>query len=188
MVFDPRSRFHLGGTIHSTPPRPDFRTLFERELAYVLSALRRLGVASADLEDEAHNVFVAVLKRLHTYDPTRPLKPWLFGFAFRVASEYRRKTGRAVPLEEPQSVVDGAVRPDAGYESARKRWMVQTVLEEIELDRRAVFVLHDIDGFTGDEIARTLEIPLGTVYSRLRLAREDFAAKIRRLAARGRLE
>jgi len=188
MVFGPRSRLHFGGTIHSTPPRPDFRTLFERELAYVLSALRRLGVASADLEDEAHNVFVAVLKRLHTYDPTRPIKPWLFGFAFRVASEYRRKRGRALPLEEPQSVVDAAVRPDAGYEDARKRSMVQTVLEEIELDRRAVFVLHDIDGFTGDEIARTLEIPLGTVYSRLRLAREDFAAKIRRLAARGRLE
>lgn len=154
----------------------------------MLSALRRLGVGPADLEDEAHNVFVAVLKRLHTYDPARPLRPWLFGFAFRDASEYRRKRGRALPLEEPQEVVDSAVRPDAGYESARKRWMVQAVLEEIELDRRAVFVLHDIDGFTGDEIARALEIPLGTVYSRLRLAREDFAAKIRRLAARGRLE
>ena len=150
--------------------------------------MRRLGVASADLEDEAHNVFVAVLKRLQSYDPSRPLKPWLFGFAFRVASEYRRKSGRVEQLEEPQRVVDSAVRPDAGYDIARKRWMVQTVLEEIELDRRAVFVLHDIDGFTGDEIARTLEIPLGTVYSRLRLAREDFAAKIRRLAARGRLE
>jgi RNA polymerase sigma-70 factor (ECF subfamily) len=154
----------------------------------MLATLRRLGVAPADLEDMAHDVFVAVLKRLDTYDPARPLKPWLFGFAFRVASQYRRKAWRVEPLEEPQRIVDDHARPDARYETARKQRMVQMVLEEIELDRRAVFVLHDIDGFTGEEIARTLELPLGTVYSRLRLAREDFAAKIRRLAARGRLE
>ena len=70
----------------------------------------------------------------------------------------------------------------------RKRRLVQIALDEIELDRRAVFVLHDIDGFTGEEVARTLAIPLGTVYSRLRLAREDFSAKMRRLQAKRVLE
>lgn len=145
-------------------------------------------MARDDAEDMAHDVFVAVLKQLDAYDPARPIKPWLFGFAFRVASQYRRKARRTEPLEEPERLVDGAARPDAQYETARKRRMVQTVLDEIDLDRRAVFVLHDIDSCTGEEIARTLEIPLGTVYTRLRLAREDFAAKMRRLQARGSLE
>jgi RNA polymerase sigma-70 factor, ECF subfamily len=150
--------------------------------------LRRLGVARGDAEDMAHEVFVAVLKQYDVYDPTRPIKPWLFGFAFRIASQYRKKARRVEPLAEPERLVDGAQRPDAAYETARKRRMVELALEEIELDRRAVFVMHDIDGSTGEDIARALEIPLGTVYSRLRLAREDFAAKMRRLAAGGRLE
>lgn len=157
-------------------------------MGYVLETLRRLGVARADVEDIAHDVFLAVLKQLDTYDPSRPVKPWLFGFAFRVASQYRRKARRLEPLESPERIVDTAERPDAQVEKARKRQMVQLVLDEIEMDRRAVFVLHDIDGFTGEEIARTLTIPLGTVYSRLRLAREDFAAKMKRLQARGMLE
>jgi RNA polymerase sigma-70 factor (ECF subfamily) len=171
----------------AVPTRPDFRTIFERELGYVLATLRRLGVARADVEDMAHDVFVAVLKQFDSYDPSRPVKPWLFGFAFRVASHYRRKTRRVVALEAPERLVDSGERPDAHVETTRKREMVQMVLEEIELDRRAVFVLHDIDECTGEEIARTLEIPLGTVYSRLRLAREDFAAKMKRLEARGML-
>lgn len=175
-------------TIEPVPPRPDFRTLFERELGYVLETLRRLGVARADVEDMAHEVFVAVLKQLDAYDPARPMKPWLFGFAFRIASQYKRKARRTEVLGEPEKVVDGAARPDARYEKERKRRMVQAALDELELDRRAVFVMHDIDDCTGEEIARTLEIPLGTVYSRLRLAREDFAGKMRRLQAKGMLE
>jgi RNA polymerase sigma-70 factor, ECF subfamily len=175
-------------TIDAEPARPDFRTLFERELGYVLETLRRLGVARADVEDMAHDVFVAVLKQLDVYDPSRPIKPWLFGFAFRIASQYRRKARRVEALESPDRIVDAGLGPDAEVEVARKRRMVQRALDEIELDRAAVFVLHDIDGCTGEEIARTLEIPLGTVYTRLRLAREDFAAKMRRLQAGGRLE
>jgi RNA polymerase sigma-70 factor, ECF subfamily len=157
-------------------------------VGYVLETLRRLGVARADVEDIAHDVFLAVLKQLDTYDPSRPVKPWLFGFAFRVASQYRRKARRLEPLESPETIIDTAERPDAQVETSRKRRMVQLALEEIELDRRAVFVLHDIDGFTGEEIARSLAIPLGTVYSRLRLARDDFASKMKRLQARGMLE
>lgn len=175
-------------TIEPVLSSTDFRALFERELGYVLETLRRLGVARPDVEDMAHEVFVAVLKQFDAYDRSRPLKPWLFGFAFRVASQYKRKARRTEALEEPEKIVDAARGPDARYESARKRRMVQLALDEIDLDRRAVFVMHDIDECTGEEIARTLEIPIGTVYTRLRLAREDFAAKMKRLKARGMLE
>ena len=177
-----------GCLVESALPRPDFRTLFEREVGYVLQTLRRLGVARADLEDMAHEVFLAVLGQLDVYDPSRPVRPWLFGFAFRIASHYRRKARRVNHLETADAFVDGGEAPDALLERERKRRLVQAALDEIDLDRRAVFVLHDIDGFTGEEVARTLKIPLGTVYSRLRLAREEFSAKMRRLQARKVLE
>ncbi len=82
------------------------------------------------------------------------------------------------------SLIDGSDAPDALLEKERRRRLVLAALDEIELSRRAVFVLHELDGFTCEEIARTLEIPIGTTYSRLRLARQDFTATMNRLQAR----
>ena len=166
------------------PPTLDFRTIFELEVGYVMRTLRRLSVAAADVEDLAHDVFLAVHQQLHCYDSSRPLRPWLFGFAFRIASHYRRKAGRETALDHVDGVSDGSEGPDALLEKERRRRLVLAALDEIELSRRAVFVLHELDGCTCEEIARTLEIPIGTTYSRLRLARQDFTATMNRLQAR----
>lgn len=162
----------------------DFRTLFELESPYVLRTLRRLGVTERDVEDVAHEVFVAVHRELENYDRARPIRPWLFAFCFRFASQHRRKGRRETVRDLADEVVDPAEGPDALLDRERKRRLVLSVLDEIELDRRAVFILHEIDGFTCEAIAQSLEIPLGTVYSRLRLARQDFTAKMRRLQAK----
>jgi RNA polymerase sigma-70 factor (ECF subfamily) len=166
----------------------DFRTLFELESGYVLRTLRRLGVAPRDVEDMAHEVFVVVHRELDRYDRLRPIRPWLFAFCFRVASHYRRKAQRETVRDTAEEAVDEADGPDALLDRARKRRLVLLALGEIELERRAVFVLHELDGVTCDAIAQSLGIPLGTVYSRLRLARQDFAAKMRRLSAMKELE
>jgi RNA polymerase sigma-70 factor (ECF subfamily) len=168
--------------------RLDFRTIFELEVGYVMRTLRRLGVAPADLEDLAHDVFLAVHQRLDSYDPARALRPWLFGFAFRVASHYRRKAGRETALDHVERVVDAADGPDALLEKEARRKLVLAGLDAIELSRRAVFVLHELDGVTCEEIARTLAIPVGTAYSRLRLARQDFSAAMNRLRAQRVIE
>jgi RNA polymerase sigma-70 factor (ECF subfamily) len=168
--------------------RLDFRTIFELEVGYVMRTLRRLGVAPADLEDLAHDVFLAVHQRLDSYDPARALRPWLFGFAFRVASHYRRKAGRETALDHVERVVDAADGPDAVLEKEARRKLVLAGLDAIELSRRAVFVLHELDGVTCEEIARTLAIPVGTAYSRLRLARQDFSAAMNRLRAQRVIE
>jgi RNA polymerase sigma-70 factor, ECF subfamily len=178
------------GVAASGAPRAtlDFRTIFELEVGYVMRTLRRLGVAPADLEDLAHDVFLAVHQRLDSYDPARALRPWLFGFAFRVASHYRRKAGREAPLDHVERVVDATDGPEALLEKEVRRKLVLAGLDSIELSRRAVFVLHELDGVTCDEIARTLEIPVGTAYSRLRLARQDFTAAMNRLRAKRVIE
>jgi RNA polymerase sigma-70 factor, ECF subfamily len=166
----------------------DFRTIFELEIGYVMRTLRRLGVAPADVEDLAHDVFLAVHQKLNSYDPARALRPWLFGFAFRVASHYRRKAGRETALDQVERVADATDGPDALLEKEARRQLVLAGLAAIELSRRAVFVLHELDGVTCDEIARTLEIPIGTTYSRLRLARQDFSAAMNRLRAQRAIE
>ena len=164
-------------------PRLDFRTLFELEASYVMRSLRRLGVAPADLEDMAHEVFLAVHGQLDKFDTARPLRPWLFAFVFRIASHYRRRDRREPRGSEDIDPADDRDLADVALEKDEKKRLVLDALGTIELERRAVFILHELDGTTCQEIAKTLGIPIGTVYSRLRLARDDFGSAARRLQA-----
>jgi RNA polymerase sigma-70 factor (ECF subfamily) len=164
-------------------PPPGFRALFEREMSYVLRSLRRLGVPQADVEDMGHEVFLAVHHQLATYDPARPIRPWLFAFVFRIASHYRRKARHETELQPAHEPHDDRDLADVALEKEAKRQLVLEALDGIELHRRAVFILHELDGVAFPEIAASLGIPIGTAYSRLRLAREDFAKTARRLVA-----
>jgi len=168
------------------PEAPGFRALFEAELTYVIGTLRRLGVREADLEDLAHEVFVAVHGALATYDRARPLRPWLFGIAFRIASDYRRKArfSRESPRAEADDRADAAPLADERLADEQARRIVIEALDHLDLDRRAVLVMHDIDGCPIPEIARTLSIPLNTAYSRLRLGREQLKAAVKRVRLR----
>ncbi len=168
------------------PEAPAFRAVFEAEFSYVWSTLCRLGVRAADLEDVTHEVFVAVHRALPGYDPTRPIRPWLFGIAFRVASDYRREArhAREVLRGEPADLADAAPAADERMAAEEARRVVIEALDAVDMTRRAVLVLHDIDGCPMPEIAHALSIPLNTAYSRLRLGRADLKAAVQRVRLR----
>lgn len=184
---DPVCEDAAGAAAALVPPAPlDFRALYDAQLAYVWHTLRRLGVQRRDLDDVCHDVFVVVFRHLGDYDRRRPLKPWLFGIAYRVASDYRRsaRVRREVPAPA-RELASPALPADEEVARRQGRALVAQALETLDLDRRAVFVMHDIDGHAMPEIAAALGIPLNTAYSRLRLARADFAVAVRRAQARG---
>jgi RNA polymerase sigma-70 factor (ECF subfamily) len=161
---------------------PTFRGLFQAEFGYVWNTLRHLGVQPRDLEDLTHDVFLAVHCRLGGYDPTRPVRPWLFGIAFRVASHYRQLARhRREVLGDAIDAPDAAAAVDEQLATHQARRLVLAGLDALDLERRAVLVMHDLDGHAMPEVAATLAIPLNTAYSRLRLAREQFAVAVRRL-------
>ena len=166
-------------------PRPDFRSIFDREFSYVWTSLRRLGVALRDLEDVTHDVFVEVFRNFHRYDPTRPVRPWLFAFAFRFASDYRRLVRHRVEIYEDPVGTSAEPAADDVIASRELRALIAKALDAVDLVRRGVFILHEIDGEPMAEIAETLGIPLNTAYSRLRVAREEFTTTFR-LLQRGR--
>lgn len=163
------------------PQGPRFSDIFQAELDYVWNSLRRLGIPDRDLEDLTHDVFFRVYERLADYDPARPLRPWLFGFSFRVASDYRRRFSNrreflgadAEPVDPAPNALDHLVQAEA-------IGLAQRALDSLDIERRAIFILHEIDGCAMPEIARVLTIPVNTAYSRLRLAREQFQTAVRR--------
>ena len=162
----------------------DFRAIYEAQFDYVWHTLRRLGTHDRDIEDLTHDVFVAFYRS--SFDSARPVKPWLFGIAFRVASDYRRRAQHRneIPEDHPRDHADGSPAADEQVATQERRRLVAGALEALNGDRRAVFVMHEIDGLSMPEIAAVLGAPLNTLYSRLRLAREQFAVAVRRASRR----
>jgi RNA polymerase sigma-70 factor (ECF subfamily) len=153
---------------------------FQRELDYVYRTLRRLGAPTSEVDDLAQEIFLALQRCWSEYDPTRPLRPYLFGIAFRIVAANQRKRRREVAfgVVEPG---DGGPSPDEALQNKQLRAMVLAALDRIPLLRRAVLVMHDLDDIPVRQVASVLSIPLFTVYSRLRKARREFEAALRRL-------
>ena len=161
--------------------------VYEREFDYLRRTLQRLGAAPSDLEDLAHEVFLVLHRRWSDFDASLPLRPWLFGIAFRVALAHRKRANREVlrSWEACLEIEDLGPRPDEAAELRQNRALVLAALECVPLPRRAVLVMHDLDDASMRDIAAALSIPLFTAYSRLRKARRELAQALRLTMERG---
>jgi RNA polymerase sigma-70 factor (ECF subfamily) len=169
-------------------PRDDarLRGLFDAHYDFVWRSLRRLGVSSEAVDDAAQEVFLVLSRKLDDV-PVGKEKAFLFGTALRVASDARRaRVRRRVVADEPtvEGAPDLAHAQDEELDRARARALIERVLDEMDLDLRAVFVLYELEEMTMAEIAACLDLAPGTVASRLRRAREDWQARVARLRAR----
>lgn len=162
------------------PKPPDFAEAYDAEFEGVWLYLRRLGVPAADVEDAVHDVFVVAHRRYGTYDSSRPLRPWLLGIAFRIAAQWRRQRRHEVDVDEPgRELADSAQGPEDAFEDHETKSHLHAALSQIDLQQRAVVVMHDLHGIPVPQIAEELAVPLNTVYSRLRLGRAKVAALLR---------
>lgn len=154
-------------------------SIYDNHAQFVWLTLQRMGIWPSDLEDACQDVFIVVHRRLHTYDREAKLTAWLFGICLKVAAAYRRRAHRSkeqLTNEEPAGVEHEGQSPEARAAANQFRQRMQTWLDRLDLEHRAVFVMFEIDGMPCDEIAGQLGIPVGTVYSRLHHARRDLVA------------
>lgn len=163
-----------------------FRALVDEHFEFVWRSVRRLGVPMADADDAAQEVFVVAARKLGSIEADRE-KAFLFGTAVRVAST-RRRTRRRHPEDPAETldarVLDGDASPEERVELGQARALLQGILDGMSDDQRTVFVLAELEETSVREIAVLLALPLGTVSSRLRAARESFATEVKRLSAR----
>lgn len=169
-------------------PRDSYRALFCEHFRFVCASLRRLGVRTSDVEDAAQEVFVIVHRRQNDIDPSRSLRPWLFGICLNVARALHRKSRRRKEsgAEVSPDLRDRGPLPDEQLALLEDHSLLIEALDSLDFDRGAVFVMHTLSECTAAEIAETLSLPINTVYPRLRIAREEFDRAIHRLRlARG---
>jgi RNA polymerase sigma-70 factor (ECF subfamily) len=166
-----------------------FRGLYDAHVPFVWRVLRRLGVPEAEADDRTQEVFVVAYRRFAEFEERgHGPRPWLFQIALRVASGARRQRRRHPDQDLAGSVALEQQAVDAPQIAALERQealaRLDGALAVLPLGRRAVFVLHEIEELTAPEVADILSIPLNTVYSRLRVAREEVEQAIAQGEAR----
>lgn len=167
---------YVGGRPGARPPAEEerLRSALQEHFRLVWRLLRRLGVAEGYAEDAAQQVFLTFAARLEEVAPGAE-RAFLIGLCPGVAANARRRS------ERDPTTPDGLEPPDANGLTPeelllmkQRRATLDRALLSLPLEQRTVFVLFELEGFTLPEIARTLEVPLGTATSRLRRARLAF--------------
>jgi RNA polymerase sigma-70 factor (ECF subfamily) len=156
---------------------PSFEELYDLHVDFVWRSLRSLGVREHALEDAVQDVFLVVHRRLAEFEHRSTFRTWIFGVAMRVAHDHRRREARKGGLSPLDvEIADRAPSPDERAAQAEALREVAELLEALDPEKRAIFVLAELEQWTAPEIAEALSINLNTVYSRIRAARRDFEA------------
>jgi RNA polymerase sigma-70 factor (ECF subfamily) len=158
------------------PVPPKFEDVYRAHFRFVWRTLAMFSVRDADLMDVTQNVFIVVHRQLPGFEGRARLKTWLFAICRQIARDYRQSAPvrREVVVDFDEFAL-GSTRSEALLEHVDRRTLsrlLYSTIEKLPEEKREVFLLFALEEMSGQEIASLLEIPLGTVRSRLRVARE----------------
>lgn len=158
-------------------PAAALETIYRRHQGLVRWVLRSRGVSEVALDDHVHDVFLAILRRLHERDPAVPMRTWVAGVARNVSFSHRRtaarQRSRALRLVPP----DDPPRPDEVLER-REAWRaLSEFLDDLGPEQREVFVMVEVTGMRVSELAESTGLPANTLHSRLKVARTRFSER-----------
>jgi RNA polymerase sigma-70 factor (ECF subfamily) len=169
---------------------PTLRDVYDEHFQFVWRSLRRLGVAEQDAKDVVQDVFIIVQRKLPEFRGESKLTTWLFGICMRVARDRRRLAHVRREVATGDDLGERLADEDVTgmLERRQAAAILERILDDMPLEQRAVFTLFELEEKRCEEIAELLQIPIGTVYSRLRLARGVFQRGIQRREARERFQ
>lgn len=175
----------------SAEVRLTFAQVHEAHFSFVWRSARRMGAPEEIVDDVVQEVFVVVHRSLARFAGRSSAKTWLFGIVLNVVRSHRRRLRIKHPhtlgphrLADPDALTHDGPAPDECASRAESLRLLERLLDELDDDRRAVFVLAELEEMSAPDIADALSLPVNTVYSRLRLARQDFAQAAARHRAR----
>lgn len=180
-----------GQGARAAEPRPTFAEIYESCFSFVWRATVQLGTPRASVDDLVQEIFMIAFRRQDEFEGRSSLKTWLYGIVFNVVRAHRRelrnKHPQALEAEappDPELVADVGPGPDERAARREAGLFLERFLDDLDDDRRDVFVLAELEQLSAPQIAAVVDAPLNTVYSRLRLARAEFSKAVARHRAR----
>lgn len=167
------------------PSSQDWDRFYEENWSWIFRLIERLGDAGIDPEDAAQDVFMIILKKLPGFEGRSSLKTWIYRITLNVISEHRKRAQRSARLKRALSMlgIDRSPPPARRLEAQSELAQLQAVLFGMSPKRRQIFVLCEIEALSHEEVSEVLNIPRGTVRSRLHHARHDFFTRLKRCAS-----
>ncbi len=167
----------------------DFDESYRKHVGFVWRTLRGMGVPPDAVEDATHEVFVVVHRRWADWDRRSRMTTWLYGIARGVARNVMRGRRRAdaklqAVRSAPASDSGTFVDPSRRVDRAEAAQLLEAFLGELDVDKRRVFVLCEVEGMSAADAARCLKENANTVATRLRRARKQFESFVEELNAR----
>lgn len=167
-------------------PAHDFHAIYDAWFDEIARWVRAMGGPDADREDLVQDVFIVVHRRLHAFDGEN-LAGWLYRIASHRVRDFLRLRWvqsfmrRGTPLADlGERLPSTAPTPAALLEDKEKRVLIERLLSKLGAPQRAAFVLFEIEGYSGEEIARLQRVPLNTVWARIQRARKTLKAQLAR--------
>jgi RNA polymerase sigma-70 factor, ECF subfamily len=164
--------------IEPLPQGMVFADVYAAHFHFVWRCLQGLGVPREQLDDAVQETFMVVHRRMSELTSELAIRPWIYGILRYVVNNQRRGVVRRLRANARLEVEP--IAPQAGpfeaLQANQARQLLLNFLLTLEVKRREVFYLVDVEDVPIPEVASTLRIPLNTAYSRLRRAREDFTA------------
>jgi RNA polymerase sigma-70 factor, ECF subfamily len=161
---------------------PNAHDVAEQGARFLPQTLRYLGVPNDLLLDAVQDVFLIALRRLEGFEARSSLRTWLYGICVNVAHEYRRRARKGI-YESPVDAlpeVAAAASQETELERAEWRRLLSGLLDELDENQRAVFVLYEIEELSMREVADALACPLQTAYFRHKSAKKRVLKAFRR--------
>jgi len=167
-------------------PALSFDDVYHAHFPFVWRSARRLGLRDASLDDAVQEVFVVVHRRLADFEGRSSLKTWLFGITLRVVRDHQRSARRrdTGPEVEPDTLRATGSGPAEHAEKAEAVRLLHALLDELDDEKREVFVMAELEQMPMPEIAVALGLNVNTSHARLRAARQDFEQALARHRAR----
>lgn len=174
-----------------SPALPSFEELYADHADFIWRSARRLGVTEGAVEDVVQEVFLVAHRRLRDFEPGTALKAWLWRILTNVVQTQRRTQRRKSRFfgggDEPDPALlsaPAAHAPDELAQRAQATRILHHLLDQLDDDKRAVFVLVELEELSVVEATAMLDVNLNTMHARLRAARRDFARAAQRYRAR----
>lgn len=185
-----RDEIETGPAVAEEVETLELRAVFDENAPYVGRTLRCLGVHERELPDAIQEVFLVVHRRLPELRKPSALRSWLYAICLRKAMSLRRSAARRRedPSPEPLAAAVAEGTPYDDLERTRALASAIEILDCLDEDKRAVFVLYEVEQLPMHEVAETVGTPLQTAYSRLYAARREVARHLKRIRARGDAE
>lgn len=161
----------------SAAERPHLAEVFRAHHDFVWRSARRLGCPPASVDDAVQEVFLIAARKLDAIEQPQVIRTWLLRTTINVVRNSRRSEVRRESRHTEAGDLARCYSPDPSEHFAAADELLK-VLECLDEERRAVFVLAVLEQMTAPEIAETLGVKINTVYSRLRSARKRLEGAI----------